>query len=569
MHRLLRHLRKRFQGTYRDIQPEDIFLDSENLAGLDHDRFEGHIETPMKSVTFWVLKIVIVLVVCSFGFRLWGLQVTKGEEFRDLSENNRLSHDLIFANRGVIYDRNRVPLAENAIKEGNEEYPDRVYAPISGLSHVLGYVKYPQKDRAGFYYAENFQGISGVEKVYNDSLTGHNGLKISETDARGNKLSENTIEKPLDGQDLILSLDARVTEEMYRAISGVAEEHGFQGGGGAIMDVVTGEILALTSYPEYDPNILTKGEDNSEIKRLLESKDVPLLNRVVGGLYTPGSIVKPIVALGALEEGVIDPMKEILSTGSISVPNPYDASNPTIFRDWKAHGWVNMRDAIALSSDVYFYEVGGGYPGQRGLGINNIDKYFSMFGMEEKTGIDLPGESAGTIASIAWKEKNFPGDAWRLGNTYHTAIGQYGTQVTPIEALRWVGAIANSGTLLVPSVLKGGRKPDERIHRHIEIPESSWRIIREGMRQGVAGRGAVNSLNSPDVKIAAKTGTAELGSRKDFVNSWVTGFFPYEHPRYAFVVFMERGPVANLVGATAVMRRIIDWMALYTPEYLE
>src|SRR3989338_8322697 len=135
------------------------------------------------------------------------------------------------------------------------------------------------------------------------------------------------------------------------------------------MDVTTGELLALTSYPEYDQNALTAGMDQVSFNRLLNDKRKPFLNRAVGGLYTPGSIIKPIVALGALNENLISPEKEILSTGSISVPNPYDPSKPSVFGDWKAHGYTDMREALAVSSDTYFYAIGAGYEDQRGLGI--------------------------------------------------------------------------------------------------------------------------------------------------------------------------------------------------------
>lgn len=226
-----------------------------------------------------------------------------------------------------------------------------------------------------------------------------------------------------------------------------------------------------------------------------------------------------------------------------------------------------MRDALAVSSDVYFYEVGGGFQGQKGLGITNLDNYFTLFGLTEKTGIDLPAETTGYIASVAWKEKNFPDDpTWRIGDTYHTAIGQYGTQVTPIEAVRWAAAVANGGTLLVPQVVYSGTP---KIFKQISLPANDFQIVREGMRQGVAGGGVAAALNTQAVKVAAKTGTAELGSQKQFVNSWVTGFFPYDQPHYAFAIIMEKGPVTNLLGASSVMRQTLDWMALNAPEYLK
>jgi penicillin-binding protein 2 len=563
-----RKIKKSIKRKNKDINPEDIFLDSTNLPGFSEHRFEGRIEKPIGDATFLILKGVLFLVLLLFMAKLWNLQVVMGDEYTKISENNRLAHALIFANRGVIYDRNGLELATNAIKEGDADFASRLYAPYRGLAHVVGYVKYPSKDSSGYYYEEAYRGQSGVEKVYDDILSGKNGLKITETDALGHITSESVIEKPVDGEDINLSVDARINQELYEAIEHVAEERGFSGGAGVIMDVNTGEILALTSYPEYDQNLVTKGEDTEAINALFNSKEKPFLDRAVSGLYTPGSIVKPIMALAALHEKIISPEKQILSTGSISIPNPYDKNNPSIFRDWKALGWMNMRSALAFSSDVYFYAVGGGFEDQKGLGINAIDRYYEMFGMTEKTGIDLPGEGQGVIPSPEWKEENFDGEPWRLGDTYITSIGQYGTQVTTLEAVRWTAAVANSGTMLVPTVIRGGRPPSERIFRKIDLPENEWKVVREGMLQGVQS-GIVTALNTPAVKIASKTGTAELGVTKQLVNSWSTGFFPYDHPRYAFAVIMEKGDRDNIVGATYVMQEVINWMTFNAPEYFK
>lgn len=569
MHNLIRKFKKSLSNRGQEINPEDIFLDSANLPGLNRDRFEGRIEKPIGERTFFIFKIAMVLVAVFLSGKLWGLQVMKGQVYAEVSESNRLDRTIIFADRGVIYDRNRLPMAENGVKPGEADFAARSYSPMMGLASVLGYIKYPSKDSQGRYYDESYHGQAGVEKTYDAVLSGTNGSKLTESDARGAVTSESIVESPKKGRDLALSIDGKLTEELYKAISTTALERGFTGGAGIIMDVETGEILAITSYPEYDPNVITSGTDKEEIARLLSDKNKPFLNRAVSGLYTPGSIVKPIVALGALSENVIDPLKKILSTGKLTLPNPYDPEHPSIFKDWKAHGWVDMREALAVSSDVYFYEVGGGFEKQAGLGISKLDKYFTLFGLSEKTGIDLPAETEGYIATPSWKVDHFPDDPdWRIGDTYHTSIGQYGTQITPLAAVRWTAAIANSGTLLVPSVVLGGKAPAERIFRKIEIPEEDLKVVREGMYGSVHG-GVASGLSTPAVPIAAKTGTAELGLRKEFVNSWVTGFFPYASPRYAFVLIMERGPVANLVGATSVMRQVIDWMALNTPEYLK
>lgn len=572
----LRSFKKKVTRRYDDINPEDVFLDSANLPGLNQERFEGKMERPIGDRTFFLLRTVLVLIGIFLVGRLWGLEVSKGTVYATISEENRLEKTTIFADRGVIYDRNKMPLASNGVRATTSDFASRIYAPLEGLAPAVGYVKYPSKDAKGNYYDTSYHGQAGIEKVYNVALSGANGSKLTETDARGGVQSESAINPPLAGSDVTLALDANLTQEMYKAIEATALDKGFISGGGVIMDVRTGEILALTSYPDYSQTVMTEGTDQAEITRLLKESSNPFLNRVVSGLFTPGSIVKPIMALAAQNEHVIDPMKIIVSTGSISLPNPYDPSHPSIFKDWRANGPMTMRDAIALSSDVYFYEIGGGYQGQKGLGITNIDKYFTLFGLEEKTGIDLPAESTGTIATVDWKAKHFPSDpTWRIGDTYHTSIGQYGTQVTPLEAVRWVGAIANGGTLLVPSMLQGGisaqpgKTPADKVYRTIDLPAPYFQTVREGMRQGVAGGGVVASLNTSAVKIAGKTGTAELGAQKQFVNSWVTGFFPYDDPHYAFAVIMERGPVTNLVGAPYVMRQVVDWMAKNTPEYLK
>lgn len=568
LNKLVRRLRISRRKS-QEINPEDIFLDSANLPGLNRDRFEGRIERPIGETTFLGVKMVMLLIILFLSGRLLTLQVVNGNAYAAVSEANRLDRDIIFADRGVIFDRNKIPLAENAVKPGENDFAARVYAPIDGIATVVGYIKYPAKDRAGRYYDESYHGLSGVEKSYDTLLSGVNGSKLTETDALGNLTSESVVDAPRKGGDLHLSIDSRLSEKMYQAIASTAQARGFRGGAGVIMDVETGEILALVSYPEYDPNILASGSDSAEIGRLLNDKSTPLLNRAVSGLYTPGSIVKPIVALGALNENVIDPRKTIVSTGELVLPNPYNPSQPSIFKDWKAHGATDMREAIAVSSDVYFYQIGGGFGSQKGLGITKLDEYFSLFGLDEETGIDLPAEIEGVIATPSWKAKNFPDDPdWRVGNTYHTAIGQYGTQITPIVAARYAAAIANGGKLLVPSVALGGRSSEERVHREIDLRAEDWRVIREGMRRGVT-HGTVAGLSNPHVAVAAKTGTAELGARKEFVNSWVVGFFPYEKPRYAFALIMERGPVQNLVGATSVFRGVLDWIAENTPEYFE
>ncbi|OHA91221.1 MAG: hypothetical protein A2758_01980 [Candidatus Zambryskibacteria bacterium RIFCSPHIGHO2_01_FULL_49_18] len=550
---------------YQEINPEDIFLDSANLPGFDEYALEGRIERPMESAIFMGMKIALVFLVALLIGKLWILSVKDGEVYAQISDRNRLEETFIFANRGVITDRQGVELAINEIKGENADFAGRLYAPFEGLAHVVGYIKYPKADKSGVYYETEYRPKDGAESAYDEVLRGKNGEKLVETDVAGAVTSESVVEKPVDGKMLVLSLDAQVTETMYKAIESLAKVAGFVGGAGVIMDVRTGEILALTSYPEYNQNALTKGVDQKTFSALLNNTGKPFLNRAIGGLYTPGSIVKPLLAMAALNERIISPEKEILSTGSITVPNPYDPNKPSVFGDWKAHGYTAMREALAVSSDTYFYSIGGGFGGQKGLGIGLIDKYFKMFSLEEPTGIELLGEESGLIPTPEWKAKKFEGDIWRLGDTYITSIGQYGTQITPINAARFTAAIANRGKVLKPTLLASSTP---EVQKSLDFRKEDWKIVHEGMRESVT-YGTSAGLNVLYVKTAAKTGTAEIGAGKKYVHSWSIGFFPYENPRYAWAVIMEKGPATNSIGATSVMRQVLDWISIYAPEYFK
>lgn len=550
-----------------EINPDEIFIDSSNLPKFDVDQFEGRLERPITKRTVVVVGILFAVIGVVYASRFWFLQINRGEAFALRSEANRLEQTDIFANRGVIFDRNGVELASNEqYKEGENEITDfakRSYTTIRGIAHVVGYVKYPLKDKAGFYSRTEYIGQDGVEKVYNDILSGKNGERIVETDAHGNVQSQSVVRPPVDGKSLTLTIDSRINDKFYEIMQRASNDYGFTGGAAAIMDIKTGDLISLMSFPEYSSSVMTEG-DRVAIAEYQSDPHKPFLNRAVSGLYTPGSIVKPLMAMAALTENVISPTKQIFSSGSISVPNKYFPDKPTVFNDWKAHGWVDMRRAIAVSSNVYFFEVGGGFEDQPGLGIANIEKYFRMFGLGEKTGIKLLGETDSIISSPAWKEKAFPGDPWRVGDTYNTSIGQYGTQFTPVQAVRYISAIANEGTLLTPRLVHEDTPSDPKT---IPLKHEHFQIVKEGMRMSVTEKISA-ALKTSYLEIAAKTGTAELGTRKEFVNSWTVGFFPYENPKYAFAVLMEKGPRSNLVGAIVVMRQLMDWLNENAPEYI-
>ncbi|MEK7081272.1 MAG: penicillin-binding transpeptidase domain-containing protein [Patescibacteria group bacterium] len=557
--------RNKIKNENSFVEPDEIFLDSKNLQNFNRQQFEGRIEKPIPKKTIFSLGILFIIFTGIFGIRLLYLQIQKGEMYFKRSQNNVLEKAIIFTDRGIIYDRNKVKLAWN---KKTEEAPVPTRAYLSpGLSHLLGYVSYPTQDKTGNYWQGEFMGKDGLEKEYNDSLKGENGSKIIETDALGKIYSENIVNIPKQGADLITTIDSRIQKELFTLFENLSKSRTFTGGAGVIMDVENGEIITTTSFPEYNSEILSFGKDTVKINSYLTDKRKVFLDRDISGLYAPGSIVKPFFALGALTEGVIDPYKKILSTGSISIPNPYFPDQKTVFKDWRVNGWTNMEEAIAVSSDIYFYEIGGGFENQKGLGIVNIGKYAKLFGLGDKTGIDLPDEKEGTIPSPEWKIVNFKGDPWRIGDTYHTAIGQYGFQVTPIEMARAVGAIANSGKLLIPHLLLNDTVKENQIFA-LNLNKEYFDVVHQGMKSAVT-YGTATVLNVPYVQIAAKTGTAQIGVAKNKVNSWVIGFFPYENPKYAFALMVEAGPSTNSIGASSIMRELLDWMSLNTPEYFK
>lgn len=555
--------KKKYQTAF--VEPDEIFLDTKNLPQFDQQQFEGRIEKPITKQTLQLVKFFFLFTLLIFSIRLFTMQLINGSTYFKLSQENRLDHEPLFAERGVIYDRNNIELAWNEAPKNDEPFSRRAYISSSGFSHIIGYVSYPQTDTSGFYWQSEFVGKDGVEKTYNDALSGVNGTRLIERDVHGKVFVSNQIKKPEPGSNVSLTIDAKVQEALYKEIKAVADTTPYQGGAGLVMDIHTGEIIALTSYPEYNSAILSDGKDSATIQGYFSSKRNPLLNRAVSGTYTPGSIVKPYIAAAALTEGVITPTTQILSQNQISIPNPYNPKLSTIFKDFhKDNGWLDLRHALEKSSNIYFYEIGGGYQNQRGIGIANIEKYARLFGIGEKTNIDVPNEKTGTIPSIAWKAKVFPGDPWRLGDTYNTSIGQYGFQVTPIQMLRAVASIANNGTLVVPHILKD---TDTTLQQtKLSIDPNYLQVIREGMRL-VATTGTAKILGTAPVAVAAKTGTAQVGVHNEYINSWATGFFPYEKPRYAFVVIMEKAPTSYYVPAANVTKNFLAWFPDHAPEY--
>lgn len=550
---------------HEEVSFDEILLDSSNLPEFNQNRMEGRMELPITRRNVYIVGLIFILVAGGFLSKIFLLQVTEGARYRDISENNSINDTVIIAERGVIYDRNGELIAWNEPDKSDKHgFPMRAYTDREGLGQLVGYVSYPQKDKHGFYYRTEYIGVNGVESSYGNELTGKNGQQVIETDAFGEVIGEHVIDLPTPGEELNLSLDVGLSEAMFDIIATSTAQSGSRSGAAAIMDVHTGEIIAMTSFPSYDPEVMSDGEDVELIRQYNDDSRFPFLNKVMAGVYTPGSIVKPFLAYAALVEDIISPDKIIVSNGQIVVPNPYNPSNPSIFRDWRAQGKMTMQEAIAFSSNVYFYTIGGGFGDQAGLGITKMDQYYSMFGFGKKTGINLANEQSGTVPSPEWKRELFDDD-WRLGDTYFTAIGQYGWQVTPLQMLAAYGALANGGKLFVPHIEKD--KVGE--YQDLELDPWALSIVAEGMNMTTNyPGGTARPLEKPYVDIAAKSGTAELDFAKARLNTWAAGFWPYKDPQYSFIVLMEYAPYNNRLGGTKVMGDIMDWIHDNRPEYL-
>lgn len=516
-----------------EIAPEDIFLDSTNVSEFDRARFEGRIEKPLQASVYSGIAVVLIVILGGIALRSWNLQMTHGNAYAEQSERNSLEERVLFAPRGVITDRNGVVLAENAPGPDNAL---RRHYPYPELGQIIGYVTYPRKDAKGIYYSTVEEGKAGLEAQYNASLTGKNGRLLTETDVQGSVRSEGIIEPAQPGQTLRLSVDAKMVRSLGDAIRGLAIEHKFIAGAGVIMDVTNGSISAIVSYPSYDPNVMSQGTPAETIAGYNTSAGHPFLDHAVQGVYAPGSIVKPLVASGALTDGIITPNTIINDPGKITMQDPYTPGKTYVFRGWKELGPLDVRKAIAWSSDIFFYTVGGGFGSQKGLGIDRLAYWFQSFGLGTPTGIALPSEASGLVPTPDWKQKVLK-ESWYLGDTYFTSIGQYSVQVTPIQMVRAIGAVANGGKLYTPTLLADAPAS----FTQVPAASSALQVAREGMRECVVSA-LCQRLNLPYVSVAAKTGTAQTGSRNQYDNSWVVGFFPYDAPKYAFAVVLERGP---------------------------
>src|SRR3989344_4777668 len=301
----------------REIAPDEIFLDSSNLPGHEMNSFEGRVERPVSPRAIFAVSVAFLAIAIIFGGRAFVLQVAQGATYAEISRNNTLESWPLFSARGLIFDRTGRQLAWNEAPLSSEivdgesvatstqsiatttPYALRKYIEDPGFSVLLGFLRYPKADKSGAWWRKEYTGIAGVELQYDEVLSGKNGSKMLERDAMHTIVQENITTPPESGEALHISIDADVQTHLYKVLSEHARGNRFTGGAAAIMDVETGELLALVSFPAYDNQAFTDG-DASAIAEASQNKATPMLDRAVSGLYAPGSIVKPIFAAAAL-----------------------------------------------------------------------------------------------------------------------------------------------------------------------------------------------------------------------------------------------------------------------------
>jgi len=433
----------------------------------------------------------------------------------------------------------------------------RDYTDSLIFSNIIGYegkIKKEELAENPEYLMTDSIGKKGLEKYYEKELRGVHGKINVEVDSMGHVVRELGIINPEAGSDLVLNIDSQLQKKIFDSLSGVLEKEELRAGAAVALDPRSGAVLAMVSIPSFDNNLFSKGISNEDYSNLLNNESKPMFNRAVSGEYAPGSTFKPVMASAALTEGVINSSTQIESKGGLSVGSWF-------FGDWKAHGFTDVKRALAVSSDVFFYSVGGGYGSIRGIGIENIKKYANLFGYGELSGVDIPGEVGGFIPTKEWKEEKFK-ENWYIGNTYHASIGQGYITATPLQIANSVSVVANGGTLYRPRLVSQIKKSDKTLYNKSEIIRSGFiapdilKTVREGMRMTVT-EGTAQLLKDLPVEVAGKTGTAQFGNEKK-AHGWFVSFAPYENPEIVTVVLVE-GQEEDGFNAVPVTNEVYKW----------
>lgn len=469
------------------------------------------------------------------------------------------------------------------ISERNSEFPGvnisteavRTYSSGTLAAHVIGYTRIISQEEyeanKETYDMDDIIGKTGIEYMFEKYLKGTDGEKQVDMSVDGTITGEYVTQNAVAGNDVVLTIDAnlqKVTEtSLENCINkiksgGFSETYDARGGAVVVMNVNTGEVLASASYPTYNPEWFIGTLETDKWNYMNDSKTHPLLNKTIQAAYEPGSIFKMITAIAGLETGVITPKEQMYDTG---IYKKYGEEwKCWYYTDYhRGHGYVNVTQALQHSCNYFFYETGDR------AGIDAIARYALHFGLGKKTGIELPSELSGTVASKENKKQ------WNPGDTLNAAIGQGDNNYTPMQIARYLSAIANGGTVVKPTLIKTIIKPDgtevprEEIENYtneklgiqneddgITINPENINIAKEGMRMATseAGGTAYSIFKNFKVEVAGKTGSAEAGKDEndnDVVHAWFVCFAPYENPEIAVVAMIENGGHGNYAAEIA------------------
>ena len=468
-------------------------------------------------------------------------------------------------------------LAENVsrnvvaqISERNSDFPgvtittqsSRKYNYDNLASHILGYIgKISEKEyneAQDIYGNSDYVGRTGIESLFEDYLRGKKGKEEIEMTVDGTVTGETVTKEPEQGSTVVLTIDSKLQEVAETALKnniekikngGFSTRYDAKGGCVAVIDVHSGEILAMASYPDYNPNSWVGGISVADYNQIKENN--ALFNKAVSGSYAPGSIFKMVTALAGLETGAISTTEKINDTGIYTRYKDYQPRCWYYNSYHKGHGYLNVSGAIEKSCNYFFYETGNR------MGIDTLDKYATYFGLGKKTGIELPSETAGTLASPeAAKKLN---ETWSAGQTLQASIGQSYNSFSPLQLVKYIGMVANGGNKINPTIVKrimnadGTESSKSEINQYVKeklgleddnsenltFSESNIKAVLEGMRSVTEEGGTASSVfKNFNIEVGGKTGSAEAGSN---VNAWFAGFAPFDDPEIAVVVMVENG----------------------------
>ncbi len=451
--------------------------------------------------------------------------------------------------------------------------PIREYTSGSLASHILGYASQINQEeyeaRKNTYSQNDIIGKTGIEAMFEEYLRGKNGTKQIDMNVDGTTTAEYISQEAVAGSDIVLTIDAnlqKVTEDALAAniqkISngGFGQAYDAKAGACVVMNVNNGEILAMASYPDYNPEDFVGGISQEAWNNYANNAAKPLVNKAIQNSYSPGSTFKMVTAIAGLESGVINLNTKINDTGVYTKYRDYQPKC-WYYTDYHVgHGYLNVSGAIEKSCNYFFYDTADR------MGIDNLVRFAKYFGLGSKTGIELQSEASGVLASKETKEKLHPNEpSWTAGNTLQAAIGQSDNEFTPIQMARYISILANGGNKINPTIIKNIRNPDgsetsrEEINKFvnnklktgddnsedIQINQEYLKAILQGMQSVTSDTGGTAYVRFKDfnISVGGKTGSAEAPNNQ--VHAWFVGFAPFENPEIAIVVMVENGGHGN------------------------